>query len=137
MILLKLSTRARYGLRITFLIGLAYDKPVSLSTLVKQTDLSEKYLGQLLIMLRKGEIVESVRGSQGGYYLSRPPEKVSVKEVLIALGDSFEITDCVGGNCPDAYCPNRIIFKRLYDGIDNFLASATIGDMIKDYSCVR
>ena len=79
---MKLSTRARYGLRITFLIGLSGEKPVSLTNLVKQTDLSEKYLGQLLIMLRKGGIVESLRGSQGGYFLSRPADEISIKEVL-------------------------------------------------------
>lgn len=134
---MKLSTRARYGLRITFLIGLSYDKPVSLTTLVKQTDLSEKYLGQLLIMLRKGGIVESVRGAQGGYFLAKAPEDVTIKEVLEALDDGFDITDCVAGKCPDAYCPNKIIFKRLYDGIDGLLSATTLSDMIKDYKCVR
>ena len=134
---MKLSTRARYGLRITFLIGLSGEKPVSLTNLVKQTDLSEKYLGQLLIMLRKGGIVESLRGSQGGYFLSRPADEISIKEVLEALADGFDIADCASGKCRDEYCPNKIIFKRLYDGIDGILSATTLNDMIKDYSCVR
>ncbi len=134
---MKLSTRARYGLRISFLIGLTTDKPVSLSTLVKQTDLSEKYLEQLLIMLRKGGIVESVRGANGGYYLSRPPEEVSIKQILEALDDTFDITDCAGGTCKDEYCPNKIIFRRIYDGIDGILSTTSLSDMIKDYRCVR
>lgn len=104
---MKLSTRARYGLRISFLIGLTTDKPVSLSTLVKQTDLSEKYLEQLLIMLRKGGIVESVRGANGGYYLSRPPEEVSIKQILEALDDTFDITDCAGGRARTNTAPTR------------------------------
>lgn len=134
---MKLSTRARYGLRITFLIALSHDKPVSLSTLVRQTDLSEKYLEQLLGMLRKAGIVESVRGAQGGYYLSDTPDKISIKEILEALNDSFDISDCAGGNCKDAYCPNKIIFKRIYDGIEGLLASTSLSDMINDYKCVR
>lgn len=134
---MKLSTRARYGLRIAFLIGLSSDKPVSLTTLTRQTDLSEKYLGQLLIMLRHGGIVESVRGSNGGYYLSRSPKDVTIKQILEALDDSFDITDCAGGNCKDVYCPNKIIFKRIYDGIDGILSTTSLDDMIKDYRCVR
>lgn len=134
---MKLSTRARYGLRITFLIGLNYDSPVSLATLVKQTDLSEKYLSQLLIMLRKGDVLVSHRGAIGGYTLSRPPEKVTIKEILTALKDAFDITDCAEGNCRDEYCPNRLIFRRVYDGIDSILSGTTLADMIADYKCVR
>jgi Rrf2 family protein len=88
-------------------------------------------------MLRRGGIVESARGASGGYSLSRAPEEITIKETLVALEDSFEITDCISGNCPDEYCPNKLIFKRLYDDIDGLLSSTTIADMIKDYRCVR
>ena len=134
---MKLSTRARYGLRLAFIIGIAGEKTVSLSTLVKQTDLSEKYLEQLLIMLRKGNVVTSVRGTNGGYNLSRPASEITIKEILVSLNDAFDITDCADGKCKDAYCPNKIIFKRLYDGIDGLLSGTTLEDMIKDYRCVR
>ena len=133
---MKLSTRARYGLRITFLIALSQDKPVSLSSLVRQTDLSEKYLEQLLGMLRKAGIIESVRGVQGGYYLSRTPEEITIKEILEALNDSFDISDCAGGNCKDAYCPNKRIFARLSDNINSTLSSVSLQDMVDDYRCV-
>ena len=133
---MKLSTRARYGLRICFLIGVAGEK-TSLPTLVKQTDLSEKYLEQLLAMLRKGGVVESVRGAGGGYYLSKSAEETTLKEILVALDDGFEMTDCISGKCQDEYCPNKIIFRRLYDGIDSILTSTTLADMINDYRCVR
>ncbi|MBR2988678.1 MAG: Rrf2 family transcriptional regulator, partial [Clostridia bacterium] len=115
---MKLSTRARYGLRLCFLIGVAGEK-TSLPTLVKQTDLSEKYLEQLLAMLRKGGVVESVRGAGGGYYLSKSADQTTIKEILVALDDGFEMTDCISGKCQDEYCPNKIIFRRLYDGIDS------------------
>ena len=88
-------------------------------------------------MLRKAGIIESVRGVQGGYYLSRTPEEITIKEILEALNDSFDISDCAGGKCKDAYCPNKIIFKRIYDGIDGLLSSTSLSDMINDYRCVR
>lgn len=135
---MKLSTRARYGLRVAFLLGVAkQDSPVSLPTLVKQTNLSEKYLEQLISMLRRGGVVASVRGANGGYYLTKPADETTIKEVLVALDDAFDIADCCSGKCPDEYCPNKTIFKRLYDGIDGILTATTISDMIKDYSCVR
>ena len=133
---MKLSTRARYGLRLCFLIGVAGEK-TSLPTLVKQTDLSEKYLEQLLAMLRKGGVVESVRGAGGGYYLSKSADQTTIKEILVALDDGFEMTDCISGKCQDEYCPNKIIFRRLYDGIDSILSQTTLADMINDYRCVR
>ncbi len=132
---MKLSTRAKYGLRITFLLGLN-EGTTSLSTLVKQTDLSEKYLEQLIGMLKKGGVVDSTRGAQGGYSLTKKPEEITIKEILVALNDSFDISDCAEGKCPDAYCPNKLIFKRLYEGIDGILNNTTLRDMINDYSCV-
>ena len=134
---MKLSTRARYGLRITFLLGVSENKKVSLSTLVKQTDLSEKYLEQLLGMLRRGGVVGTVRGANGGYFLARKASEITIKEVLLALDDAFEITDCINGKCTDEYCPNKLIFKKIYDGIDGLLTSTTLEDMIKDYRCVK
>ena len=132
---MKLSARARYGLRLCFLIGLS-GETVSLTTLVKQTDLSKKYLEQILSQLRSGGVIGAVRGVNGGYYLLRTPAEVTIKDVLSAVDDTFEITDCIAGNCNDIYCPNRRIFKRLYDDIDKLLQGTTLQDMIDDYKCI-
>lgn len=107
---MKLSTRARYGLRLCFLVGISNEKSVSLKTLVKQTNLSEKYLEQILSMLKKGAIMNSIRGTNGGYYLTKAAEEIKIGDILEALNDSFEVTDCVTGKCDDEYCPNRRIF---------------------------
>lgn len=135
---MKLSTRAKYGLRVVFLLGLArQDEPTSVATLVSQTDLSVKYLEQLCSMLRRGGIVRSERGANGGYFLARRAEEITVGEILNALDDGFDVGECLDGNCHDAYCPNKIIFKRLYDCIDGVLSSTTLADMINDFRCVR
>jgi len=128
---MKLSTRARYGLRICFLMAVSEEK-VTLPQIVSRTDLSKKYLEQILSMLKKGGIIETYRGMNGGYSLTRSPNEITVKQVLEAVGDSFEITDCVSGTCSDIYCPNRKIFKKLYDSIDGILTSTTLRDMVDD-----
>lgn len=130
---MKFSTRANYGLRLCFLIGLA-EETIPLSTLVKQTGLSQKYLEQLLSMLKKGGVVESTRGASGGYVLARAAEEITIKDILIAVDDHIEV-ECVDGECSDEYCPNRRIFTKLYSEMDKLLSSLTLKDMIDDYKC--
>lgn len=132
---MKMSTRARYGLRLCFLIGISKEENVSLTTLVKQTGLSEKYLEQLLAKLKKGNIVETKRGMRGGYFLSKDAKEITINSILRALEDSFEFSDCVVGNCKDEYCPNKKIFNKIYTGINNILDGTTLYDMIEDYKC--
>ena len=132
---MKLTTRTKYGLKMCFLIAVA-DGTVPLSALKKQTGHSEKYLEQLLIMLKKGGVLEADRGVNGGYRLSRPAEQISVKDILDALDDGFDMSDCAEGVCKDAYCPNKRIFARLSDNINNTLSSVSLRDMVNEYRCV-
>lgn len=133
---MKLSTRAKYGLRLCFLMGVAGDT-VPLSQLTKQTNLSEKYLESILAKLKKGKVVGTVRGFSGGYYLLKPAEQITINDILIALDDSFEFSDCVTGLCKDEYCPNKRIFKRIYDDVNVLLSRTTLKDMIDDFSCLK
>lgn len=130
---MKLSTRARYGLRICFLLGIARET-VPLSKLSEQSTLSPKYIEQIILKLRKAGIVDAVRGLNGGYLLSGKPCEVTVGNILDALDDNFEY-DCYT-SCSDNYCPNKRIFKRLADSIHGVLQQTTLQDMIDDYKCV-
>ena len=109
---MKLSTTATYGLRICFLLSLS-EKVIPLSALVAQTDLSEKYLEQILGKLRKNNIVGAKRGASGGYYLLKKPKDITVNDVLKALNCDFGFAQCVTGGCNDSYCPNKNLFKRI------------------------
>lgn len=131
---MRFSTRATYGLRLCFLIAIAPEK-VSLQTLSKQTGHSEKYLEQLIGMLRRGGIVTSKRGAGGGYSLSRPASEITLRDMLVALEDNIDITDCASGSCSDNYCPNKKIFSYLHREIDKLLTSFTLEDMVNEYKC--
>lgn len=130
---MKLSTRSRYGLRVCFLLGVA-GNTVSLTKLSEQSKLSLKYLEQLMLKLKKGGIVDSTRGLNGGYTLALPPAAISVGKILDAVEDNFEY-DCYT-TCNDEYCPNKRIFKRLADSIHGVLEQTSLQDMIDDYRCV-
>ena len=130
---MKLSTRSRYGLRVCFLLGVA-GGTVSLTKLREQSELSLKYLEQLMIKLRKAGIVDSARGMSGGYSLSKPASEISVGDILDAMDDNFEY-HC-NSTCRDDYCPNKRIFKKLSDSIHDVLQQTSLQNMIDDYKCV-
>ena len=80
---MKISTKGRYGLRI--LIDLAThdpEKPRLLKDIVQSQLVSEKYLSRLVLDLRRAKLIRSVRGSNGGFYLARSPETITLLEIL-------------------------------------------------------
>ena len=88
---MKLSTKGRYGLRA--LIDLArYSEmePVSISCIAERQNLSERYLEQLMSLLKKAGLIKSIRGAGGGYVLAKDAGEISVGDVLRALEGSLE-----------------------------------------------
>lgn len=135
---MKLSTRSRYGLKAVVDLAVYYgDGPVSLAQLASWQGISEAYLEQLLRELKKGGVVDTVRGAQGGYLLSREPQELPVQEVLNLLEGSTKLTDCVGtapNACQNACtCSARPLFLKLQSRIDDVLKKTTIADLAEDY----
>lgn len=131
---MKISSKARYGLRACFLLAVA-DKQMSNAELAQKSSLSVKYLERIMTVLAKSGIVTSSRGLTGGYTLGKSPADISAGEIMRALEDNLEFTDCVSGKCVDAYCPNRMVMSKLYNGINDVLNNYTVSDMINDYKC--
>lgn len=70
---MKLSTKGRYGLRALIDLALYSEtEPVSINTIAERQGLSERYLEQLMALLKKNGIVKSIRGASGGYTLAKP-----------------------------------------------------------------
>ena len=68
--------------------------PVLLREIAKRQEISEKYLSNLIPLLRNAGFVHSVRGSQGGYTLARPPRDVTLKDILLVLEGSMCLVEC-------------------------------------------
>ena len=131
---MKLSTRSRYGLRLLYQLALHYEQgPVQLSEISEKEDISEKYLGQIIIQLRSSGLVGSVRGAQGGYYLARQPSQLTVKDALSVLEGSLCPVDCVETKQCDRAgdCSTRRIWSMLNDRISETLAGITLADMVE------
>ena len=135
---MKLSTRSRYGLKAVVDLAVRYGEgPVALPALANAQGISEAYLEQLLRALKKGGVVETARGAQGGYALVRAPADISVQEVLRVLEGSTAVVDCVdtaSSGCENAcVCSARPLFLKLQRKIDNVLTETTIQDLTDDY----
>lgn len=90
------------------------------------------YTQQILQRLRKGDVITSVRGSTGGYKLSRAPSQITLRQILSASeGDTFEViceTKPINSEkCrSDSFCSLKPIWFKLRDHIDTFLDSITL-----------
>jgi Rrf2 family iron-sulfur cluster assembly transcriptional regulator len=132
---MRLSTKSRYGTR--FLIDLAEhytEGPVQISQIAGRQDISVKYLEQIIIPLRKANLIKSIRGRNGGHMLARPPEEITMGEVLEILEEGMEIAGCV--NNPDTCkrsvdCKSRDLWGIVSAAIYDKLNSLKLSEIIK------
>ena len=133
---MKFTTKARYGLKAAFVLAQNWGSPTALKDIAASHQLAEKYLEQLLTSLKKAGIVETVRGAQGGYSLTRKPADITVNEVIIALEGDLAITDCQrdGTACSEqSTCVTKKIWVRISNAVTDALESVTLQDMLNDY----
>jgi len=93
---MRLSTRSRYGTRMMADLAQNYDKsPVRIGEIARRQGISVKYLEQLIIPLKKANFIKSVRGPKGGHMLAKPPEEITVGEVVKVLEGGLDLAGCI------------------------------------------
>ena len=92
---MKLSTRGRYACRAAIVLARNYGRSVSIDKVAANQHISKRYLEHIFTRLRKAGIVAGTRGSRGGYVLTRPPEKVTVGQIIIAVEGPVGPVHCV------------------------------------------
>ena len=93
---MKMSSKARYGLYVAVELAKSYRQQniVTVASLAQSTGVTEKYLEQIIALMKKADIVRSIRGAGGGYKLTDNPENITVGQILRAVEDNLEIVDC-------------------------------------------
>lgn len=137
---MRISTKGRYSLIALLYIALLDDGLyASAREIAGATGISEGYLEQLFIALRRAGIIQGVRGPQGGYYLERKAAGISVGEVLRAVEGSLSPTECVESHaCPkETTCVCRQTWGTLDQGIKKCIDSIMISDLVDDYNASR
>jgi Rrf2 family protein len=114
---MRISTKGRYSLEaLLYMALLPAGEYSSTRSIAENTGISDGYLEQLFIPLRKAGIVQGIRGPQGGYLPGRETDHITVGDILRAVEGSLEPVDCVTStNCPvRAECTSRHTWTELY-----------------------
>ena len=134
---MKLSTRSRYGTRMMLDLAQHYgESPVQIGEIARRQDISVKYLEQLIIPLKKANYIKSVRGPKGGHVLAKPPEEITVGEIVELLEGGINLADCIEN--PDTCdrsetCLTRGIWETATRAMHQELNSITLSDMVKGH----
>ncbi|MBI5189419.1 MAG: Rrf2 family transcriptional regulator [Nitrospirae bacterium] len=136
---MQLSTKGRYAVRAMFdLAFYSQGEPVPLSRISEREEISLHYLEQLFNKLRKGGVVESVRGPSGGFKLARKPSEISVEEIISIVEGPIVPVSCLEHKDKDRVCHRAekcvtfILWKRLGKNITEFLSSVTLQDLVDE-----
>ena len=136
---MKLSTRSRYGLKAVVDIASMGGKPVSIKSMSERLSLSENYLEQLIIKLKKAGILNSVRGAGGGYILKDNPCNITVGRILGILEGSLYPARCLDDDdltCGDGICDpcvTKSVWEKIYISVTNVVESITLMDLVKEH----
>jgi len=131
---MRLTTKGRYA--VTAMLDLAlhcHQGPISLAGISKRQEISLSYLEQLFSKLRQRELVSSVRGPGGGYRLSRPTAEIFVAEIVDAVNESIDATNCGGtGSCQHGeVCLTHYLWCDLSDQIHDFLSGISLASLVE------
>ena len=130
---MKISTRGRYALRV--MIDLAIngkENYISLKDIANRQEISMKYLEQIVSILNKAGLVDTLRGNNGGYKLNKKPSEYRVGDILrVAEGDLTPVY-CVHEDCSrKKNCKTYSFWKGLDQVISDYVDSKTLEDLIK------
>jgi len=130
---MRLTTKGRFA--VTAMIDLAMNDsegPVTLAEISERQRISLSYLEQLFGKLRRRALVSSVRGPGGGYTLARKAEELSVADIIRAVDEPIDATQCGGKeNCHgDRKCLTHDLWASLNDKIFEYLNGVTLGQLM-------
>ena len=130
-----MSSKARYGLYAAVELAKRYNQidVVPVCVLAQSTGVTEKYLEQILALMKKQNLVVASRGASGGYKLADAPEKITIGQVLRAVEDNLEIVDCLHKNCSaKCNCVSRNLWAKLYENINSYLDTISLKQLSED-----
>ena len=112
-----------------------------LKAIASNNNLSEQYLEQIFSKLKKSGLVNSVRGAQGGYVLSRSSKEITVGDIIRVLDGPIapsmclleEVGPCISGKD----CPTRAVWKKIKDSVDDVIDNITLYDMVIEHKLIK
>jgi len=131
----QLTKKSSYGLIAALeLAGEAADGPLSASAIAGRYSLPHSFVEKILHQLKQAGLVSSTQGRKGGYRLARSPHRVTVRQVLEALGESLDLVGCLGPGTPcelTQICPTKGAWERIDHRFKEMLDSLSLEDLIE------
>lgn len=132
---MKLSTRSRYGTRLMLNMAQNYGKGVTkLGDIAKAQGISLKYLEQIIIPLKRARYVNSVRGGKGGHMLAKPPQEITVGEIVALLEGGSRLIDCAEDPAAcdrSRTCLTRSLWQEAAEVMFAKLDSVSLADLLQ------
>jgi Rrf2 family transcriptional regulator, iron-sulfur cluster assembly transcription factor len=130
---MRLTTKGRFA--VTAMVDLAMRQnrgPVTLAAISDRQHISLSYLEQLFGKLRRAKLVSSVRGPGGGYNLARPTQSITVADIVTAVDEPLDATQCGGKeNCHDERrCMTHDLWATLNEKMHDYLSSVSLADLV-------
>jgi Rrf2 family protein len=136
---MRISTKGRYSLEaLLYMVMLPQGAYSSTRAIAEDTGISDGYLEQLFIPLRKAGIIQGIRGPQGGYLPGRAPDQIRVGDILRAVEGPLEPVACVASEvCPaEQDCISHHTWAELYHEITGCVDSITLADLVEAYQAM-
>jgi Rrf2 family protein len=133
---MRISTKGRYSLEALLYMALLPEGEFSSTrTIAEETGISDGYLEQLFIPLRKAGIIQGIRGPLGGYLPGKSLDDITVGDVLRAVEGSLEPVDCLNSRvCPiEDQCRSQHTWRELYTEISECVDSISLRDLAEAY----
>jgi Rrf2 family cysteine metabolism transcriptional repressor len=134
---MKLGTKTRYSSRAMLDLALNYDsgcRMVSAREIAEHQELSPKYLESLLAALRSAGLVRSLRGTEGGYTLTRPPDQINLLQIYHVFEGTDGVVECTTDPeyCKRTDgCATQEVWAQMYDACMEILESTTLEDLAR------
>lgn len=134
---MKLSAKGRYAvMALCDLCNHRTGRPVALADIAERQHISLSYLEQLFAKLRRGGLVNSVRGPGGGYLLARSADEMPIADIIMAVDEPIRATRCSPGQpfgCrgSESRCMTHDLWEELGNQIYLYLASVTLADVVE------
>ena len=140
---MRLSTKGEYASRAILELSLHYEeKPLHIRDIARAQHIPLRFLEQILLQLKRAGYLRSHKGPKGGYFLSKPPSKINVAEVIRVMDGPLAPIDCVSVTahevCPhEATCGLKSLWKEVRDAVAQITEKATFGELAEKTKAAR
>jgi Rrf2 family transcriptional regulator, cysteine metabolism repressor len=136
----KITYKGDYAMKILLDLALHYQKGLSqLKDISKRQDIPLRYLGQIILSLKSAGYVRSKRGHDGGVELSKPPDRITLGEIIRLMDGTTSPITCISLTKPSKCdfskaCPFRPIWSEVRETVNGIVDKTTFADMVDKYT---